>query len=939
MRKACWLLSTALWAAAAPGFGQDVAAPGPAAPSATERAAAVAPADDRLTDAGDIVVTATRRSEALSDVPLAVSAVTGASLANSGASDIRQLNQLSPSLLVSSSSSEAGGGVARIRGIGTVGDNPGLESSVAVFVDGVYRSRSATALTELGTIDRIEVLRGPQGTLFGRNASAGLISVITARPSFEESGTAELTYGNYNFWRGVVGLTGPIAGDKAAYRIDGIYTKRDGFLREADGYAGSTGRRFQDRDRWLVRGQLLFEPSEAFSFRLIGDYADRDEQCCTGPYIATDLVVPAAGGGVTRTTNPVVGAIRSLGGLVEVDPYARRVAITPGRDYRQDVRDWGLSGEATYDLGSATLTSITAYRDNDYKRGQDSDFSNLDILYRPSDGSDFIRFRTFSQELRLQGEAFDDRLDWLVGGYYANERLDVRARLTYGADFDRYLTALVRTSSPAFPGFGALQQVVAGSLIAGGAPAADALAVAANVSAPILPAANTGEDDRYRQRSRNYAFFTHNVFDITNTLSATIGVRYTNETKRLRADLRSNTPNNAGAFATNITNLLRFAAANATTNPLRAALANAAATSLRGTGTGNSVGLAASPGALYSVLSPYNGVLNSRRKEDEWTGTAVLSWKPVDSVLTYASYSKGYKAGGFNLERSVLNLAAPSADQLQFEPEKVDAYELGAKWNGRGIDINVAAFWQEFRNFQLNNFQGLNFIVENINGCGSLAGGSGADSDVGVGGSAADAAAGASGACTGKTKPGVRSRGVEIEAFARPLTDLSVNAGFTLADTRYKDDLVGKFGQPLPTSLFQLPGRRLSNAPQFVVTGSAAWTPAIGGSGLRGLVYADARYQSGINTGSDLNLEKTQDSVTVVNARIGLRGANDEWSLEFWAQNLFDVNYTQVGFNTPLQGGGETRAVQTLQQPNATRLYSAFLAEPRTFGVTARTKF
>jgi iron complex outermembrane receptor protein len=141
--------------------------------------------------------------------------------------------------------------------------------------------------------------------------------------------------------------------------------------------------------------------------------------------------------------------------------------------------------------------------------------------------------------------------------------------------------------------------------------------------------------------------------------------------------------------------------------------------------------------------------------------------------------------------------------------------------------------------------------------------------------------------------------------------------------------------------LFQLPGRRLSNAPEYVGTGSVGWTPPIGSSGLRGLAYADFRYQSRINTGSDLNLEKDQVGVAVVNARLGLRGGGetDAWALEFWAQNLFDADYTQVGFNTPLQGGGETRGVQSGQQPSATRLYGAFLAEPRTFGVTVRTRF
>src|SRR6476661_5061155 len=167
------------------------------------------------------LVTPQGRRQALQDVPLAVTAVGGDAMQNSGASDIRQLNQLAPSLLVSSTGTEANGS-ARIRGIGTVGDNPGLESSVAVFIDGVYRSRSGIGLNELGEIDRVEVLRGPQGTLFGRNASAGLISIITRRPDFQLGGYAELTYGNYNDVRAAGAINIPFTSELAG-RIDAVY--------------------------------------------------------------------------------------------------------------------------------------------------------------------------------------------------------------------------------------------------------------------------------------------------------------------------------------------------------------------------------------------------------------------------------------------------------------------------------------------------------------------------------------------------------------------------------------------------------------------------------------------------------------------------------------------------------------------------------------------
>jgi outer membrane receptor protein involved in Fe transport len=189
MTKSAWLLGAALFVLATPGFAQDTqSASSTAGPAATD-------APTQAANAGDIIVTATRRAEALSDVPIAVSAVSSESLQNSGASDIRQLNQLAPSLLVSSTGSEANGS-ARIRGIGTVGDNPGLESSVAVFVDGVYRSRSGIGLNELGEVDRIEVLRGPQGTLFGRESIGGAVRIFTKRPAEEFSGTVKGTLGS-----------------------------------------------------------------------------------------------------------------------------------------------------------------------------------------------------------------------------------------------------------------------------------------------------------------------------------------------------------------------------------------------------------------------------------------------------------------------------------------------------------------------------------------------------------------------------------------------------------------------------------------------------------------------------------------------------------------------------------------------------------------------
>lgn len=877
MKKNILLASAAFAALTVPAYAQDATTP------PQEEAAII--------DDGEIIVTATRREQQLSDVPLAVSAVGAETLARSGASDIRQLNQLSPSLLVSSTSSEAAGGGARIRGIGTVGDNPGLESSVATFVDGVYRNRAGVGLTELGAIDRIEVLRGPQGTLFGRNASAGLIHVITAKPSSEFGGTVEASYGNYDAYRLVAGVTGPIT-ETVSARLDGIYSKRDGFLTDV-----VSGRTVNNRDRYLLRGQVLFEPSSDLSFRLIADYSDRNEECCAATYMPAALVTAGAGGTINRSASPVAAVLRGLGGIINDSPFVRETSITAGQSYRGDVRDWGVSGELNYDLGGAKLTSITAYRNWRWLRGQDADFNNLDILHREDDGTANQKFSTFTQELRLQGNAFDDKLDWLVGGYFANEVLTLNDNLSYGADYTRYADALTRLSSPTFPGY-----AVVGALLSPSAP---------------LTLQGVQATDHYKQTSRNWALFTHNTLQFSDALSLTVGVRYTNEKKTLDASFSDN----------NV--MCRTLSALPTTHPLYA--------------TGQLACIIPGvPGGSYTQ----DGAV---KKENKFTGTAVLSYKPGEDFLTYASFSRGYKAGGFNLDRNSLYRLGRNANSngnraidgtvintnaLAFEPETVDAYELGVKYDGRGFDVNVAAFYQKFSSFQLNTFNGVNFVVENVRGCDTLAGGDASDSDAVAGNSA----------CTGKEKAGITSKGIEFEASIRPARSLSVNLGLTYADTRYADNLFGNTNitnttGSLSPAFFQLPGARMSNSAQFVTTGAITWTPEIGTSGLTGLAYVDFRNTSDINTGSDLDFEKAQDGYTIVNARVGVHGADSRWGLEFWAQNVFNVDYQQIAFDVPLQGSGATNSVRQGFATSSSSLYGVFLGEPRTYGVTMRYKF
>lgn len=881
-------------------------------------------ADESAAEEVEIVVTAQGRAQVLSDVPVAISAVNAETLQNSGANDIRQLNQVAPSLLVSSTGSEANGS-ARIRGIGTVGDNPGLESSVPVFIDGVYRSRSGIGLNELGEIDRVEVQRGPQGTLGGRNSSAGLISIYSKKPEFTFGGNGELTYGNFDFMRAASSITGPIS-EGVAFRVDGVYVKRDGFYKD-----DTTGRDVNTRDRYFLRGQLLFEPNDDLSIRLIADYTSRKEACCAATYVdgtvnpyignlnnlATPLNNPAA--------NNIINVLRDLGQPLSSfsQGYGRKISISPNRLFNGRTKDYGFSGQIDYDFGGAKLTSITAYREYRSGEGSDTDYGEVDILFRTPSKDAYRQFHTFTQELRLQGEAFDGKLDWLVGGFYANEKLTVRDNLRFGNQYGRFATCRLISGG----GLAGLYSPTNPFCVTPGVGPAT-ISGASGLSGPDILAAfarldslnNLGTtNDRYFQNGTNWALFTHNIVHITDTLDLTLGLRYTSDKKKFNA-----TFGNDNTACTTIQSLVLDDA----TNPLTTATARALAGGLIGLGCqGNST-------------AELNGVsINDRRSEDEFTGTAILSWKATDDLLLYGSFARGYKAGGFNLDRSALKaptlpFAAVGGAQalvgnLQFDPELVDSYELGAKYATGPFSVSLSAFRSDFSNFQLNTFNGTVFLVQTINGCSADLGG--ADRDL----------SNATGACAaGDVGYGVRAEGFELEASLVPARNFRMAAGLTYANTSYRNNLVGnKSGAPLDAALRKLPGDNLSNAPELVATSSITWTPEIGSSGLTGLFYIDGRLTGDYNTGSDLFPQKEQDGYAIFNARIGIRGPDEAWSLELWGQNIFNQDYAQVAFNTPFQAGGASAQFTDPQFPGGRQLFSHFLAEPRTYGITLRGKF
>ncbi len=810
-----------------------------------------------------IIVTATKREQSLQDVPVVVTAVSGQLMQDAGVKDIKDLTILTPGLTVTSTSNETVT-TARIRGVGTVGDNPGLESSVGVVIDGVYRPRNGVSFGDLGELQRVEVLKGPQGTLFGKNTSAGVINILSVEPSFNFGANGEVTVGNYGS-RGVsASITGPLTSDDTvAGRLFVASRQRDGYLDVVTGTAGPrTAKDDVNQDFWTARGQLLIIPNDALKIRVIGDYTQRDESCC----LATQLVVGNAANSRANLINATrPGSIDTTERPFERNAYANR-------DTGQYIVDTGFSLQADWDISDdITMTSITAWRNWRAETGQDSDFTAADIAYRPNDGSNFTEFTQFSQELRFAGTT--GSLDWLVGAFYAKEDLDARSVLLYGKDFYGYFDQRVLSNVPALLG----------------------------LSSAAIHQQGNGSDDRYAQTDKTFALFTDNTWSITEALKLTVGLRYSSSDKSLGTT---------------------YSTTGASCDQGEASYATLAG--LAGVPTARAVvgGL-----CLNAQNNDFDalGHFTQTKSEEETTGTIKLAYKVTDDIMTYASAARGYKSGGFNLDRTSRARITPFGSPLPFNTasncavasgcldyavlkdtsfgaEFADSYEIGikTKWLNNSLLLNATVFYQDYTDFQLNTFIGTAFVVESI--------------------------------------PEVISKGVDADfVWFTPVDGLALQGGVTYAETQFGSFTAADLTDPSRfNSVFRLPGSQVPFAPRWSSSVSATYERDISDS----LVFrtnVSAKYTSRYNTGSDLHPVKEQDAFTLVNARIGIGSQDERWSVELFSNNLFDQDYLQVAFNGPFQV--DTSNPYSATADNNVSTYDTFLGAPRTVGVTLRGKF
>ncbi|MGI9323471.1 MAG: TonB-dependent receptor, partial [Pseudomonadales bacterium] len=387
-------------------------------------------------------VTATRREESIQDIPIAVSAFVGEDLISRGVQDLYGLQEVSPSVSVYSSNSTSNGGTLRIRGVGTTGNNPGLEAAVGTFIDGVYRSRAGQAFSDLIDIERVEILRGPQGTLFGKNTSAGALQILTKAPEFETSGSASFTAGDFGLLKAHLISTGAIT-DKLAYRLSLQGHERDGYYE--DDFNGDEA--YDRRDRYTFKGQLLFAPSDNFESRLIYDYTEKKEDCCPAnfEYFNDTTQGPSATTRGVLSSGHAPGAI--VNDLLEAQGRPTEDANFPSDDYEvgvnfkpfEETEDWGIQNQASWQVNDRMeLVSITAYREFEVSRGQDIDFSGADLL-QPQYTAE--KFENFSQELQLTWST--ENSDWLIGAYFYTEDIASDESIRIGSQGPVYLSRYI----------------------------------------------------------------------------------------------------------------------------------------------------------------------------------------------------------------------------------------------------------------------------------------------------------------------------------------------------------------------------------------------------------------------------------------------------------------------------------------------------------------
>lgn len=849
----------------------------------------------------EVVVTAQKRAEDIQDVPISISAFSGAFMEDSGVNTIQELGAYTPNLSLTQSSQVANNRIV-IRGVGSVG-NSGIEPSVAVFIDGVYYPRPSSVVGSLTDLEAVEVLRGPQGTLFGRNASMGALNIRTRKPADEFEGQIRASYGSDNAARVSGAVSGPLS-ENVGGRMAFQYSDRDGFGENTFTGPGNKGE-FGDWEDVSVRGKLYFAPNDDLDITLTLDYAEVNNE---GPVVEviSATVLPAFG--------PTISAILSPTGPFA--PTGPAPELTDGFDYtvNQDHRDkakddqWGISADVNWAIGEHTIRSITAFRDWNNDTFESALRLPADLLNRVTT----YQAETVSQEIQIISPV-GQKIEYVAGFYYYNEDYKIDQDFDLGADFcapavsnlvqarvaQRAIPQLTAALVPVLGGNVALATSIAGAIVTGAVPNGPTLDAAfglpggtGNAIFALVPptafaaalgpiasgicAANPQQaavDTQFSQDVTSIAAFGQATFNVTDELRLTGGVRYTRDDKD-------------GSYISTVT------------NPIL---------------------------APASPINPFGLDLRATEnrpdlefEENKVTWMVNASYDITNDAMVFGSYSTGFKSGGFNSD-GFNSIGLAGGAQRVFDSEETDNYEFGIKstlFDNR-VRANLTYFHTEISSFQDRQFDGVNFLVQNA---GELT-----------------------------------QQGVEIDIQAQPIEQLFMLFGMSYLDSEFdtfpnatnlpavvaatqatNSGLLSAGLPPIQVPPRDLTGERNHFSPKWQISLVSEWSDALPNTNLGWFIRGEFQYTDDQNLGAETNQnpQSLQKSYEVFNARAGIRGVNDGWELSAFVKNIGDEEYCQTVFNQPI---GTTLGL--VDPVTLGGLQRCVLGAPRTWGVEAAYRF
>lgn len=722
----------------------------------------------------EITVTARKREEGLQDTPVAITAFTGEMIENRFIDDLSQIEAFTPNLTFDSSANISGSNSAAsvfIRGVGQSDFQLTTDPGVGIFIDGAYVSRGVGGTMDLIDIERIEVLKGPQGTLFGKNTIGGAISITTRKPAEEFGGKVTLTAGEFNRYEARASIDLPIT-DQLLSKLSVSSVKSDGYVEriaprnlsdsfgvyENNHHSGDLG----DDDVLAGRLDLLWLVNEDLTARFILEGTREREN--GSPLVAVGINPNSAFNGfwngvIAPQLAPELGSAAFFNEqYLTHDPY--KTFSTMDQASELDMYALNLTLDWTVNE-RLDVKSITSYRDVDSYFTRDFDYSPL--AHSPS--FNVFEFETFSQEFQFSGDLFQEKMHWMLGVFYFEEE---------GSD----------NNSPRFP-------VV------------------------FIRSGGSVDND-------SFGVFISTTYDVTDRLSVTAGVRYSDENVRFTPDQVVLEDGRIGISAGYVPNFAKFDPTIAPPLP------------------------PFGPTLVGDRVLPFE---EAEQDEEKVTPSVSVQYRWSDALLTYLSYSEGFKNGGFTQR-----VFPPRPDIPPYDPEEVEVYEIGFKMQAfdNRVRFNGAAFFTDYSDLQFTVNDGVAPTIRNV-----------AKAEI---------------------------KGVELELTALLTRYLEYSGGLGYIDAEYTNIDASALAFGLTDN------HQLSNTPEWSATSSLSYTIDLQKYGelvLRG----DWSYRSKVYNDAANSDSIAQGSFSLFNASVSFITLDGKWKVTFGGKNLGDEEYIVSGFD------------------------------------------